>query len=92
MAATARLEVRLGPERKALLERAADLSHVPVSEFVRTAAEERAEQIVREHDSTTHVPAEFFDELLTALDAPTLPNATLAAASKRARELVTRER
>ncbi len=91
MAATARLEVRVRPERKALLERAAELSHVKVSDFVRNAAEERAEQVIREHEATTRVPAEFFDELLAALDAPTRPNASLAAAAQRAQALVTRD-
>lgn len=91
MAATARLEVRVAPERKALLERAADLSHVKVSDFVRSAAEERAEQVIREHDRTTRVPAEFFDDLLAALDAPARPNAALAAAGRRAQDLVVRE-
>lgn len=88
MAATARLEVRVRPDRKALLERAADLSHVKVSDFVRSAAEERAEQVVREHEATTRVPPEFFDDLLTALDAPVRPSNALAAAARRARKLV----
>lgn len=91
MPVTARLEVRVRPDRKALLERAAELSHVNVSDFVRTAAEERAEQVLREHEATTHVPAHFFDDLLAALDAPARPDPALAAAARRARDLVTRD-
>jgi uncharacterized protein (DUF1778 family) len=90
MAATARLEVRLQPDSKARLERAAELAHVSVSDFVRSAAEERAEQVLREHDAQTKVPARFFDDLLAALDAPAQPNDALARAAERARRVVTR--
>lgn len=89
MAATARLEVRVRPDSKARLERAAALTQVPVSEFVRSAAEERAEQVLAEHDTQTVVPAEFYDELLAALDAPAHPNAALSRSARRARDLVT---
>lgn len=85
MAATARLEVRVRSETKARIEQAAALSQVPVSDFVRSAAEDRAEQIVREHDAQTRVPAEFFDELLAALDDPARPSSALARAARRAR-------
>ncbi len=87
MAATARLEVRLQPDSKARLERAAELAHVPVSDFVRSAAEERAEQVLREHDAQTTVPAGFFDDLLAALDAPAQANDALARAAERARSV-----
>ena len=90
MAATARLEVRLQPDSKARLERAAQLAHIPVSDFVRSAVEERAEQVLREHDAQTTVPAAFFDELFAALDAPPQANDSLARAAERARRVVTR--
>ena len=89
-AASARLEFRVRPELKSLIERAADLLHEPVSEFARTAAEEKADRIIREHEATTTVPAEFFDDLLDALDAPANPNAALSRAAKRARTTVPR--
>ena len=89
MAATARLEVRVRPDSKARLERAAALAHVPLSDFVRSAAEDRAEQVLREHDTQTTVPAEFFDDLLSALDSPAQPNKALSRAAQRARDLVT---
>jgi len=91
VAATARLEVRVRPESKALLERAAALAQVPVSDFVRTAAETRAQQLLDEHDATTTVPAGFFDDLMAALDAPAQPRGALAQAARRARGVVTRE-
>jgi uncharacterized protein (DUF1778 family) len=88
--ATARLEVRVRPDSKARLERAAELTHVPVSDFVRSAAEERAEQVLREHETQTSVPAAFFDDLLAALDAPAARNDALARAAKRARDVAAR--
>lgn len=90
MAATARLEVRVDPASKARLERAAELANVPMSDFVRTAAEERADQVLRDHETQTTVPAAFFDELLEALDSPVRPNDALARAAKRARHDVAR--
>jgi len=89
-AASARLEFRVRPDKKSLIERAAELAHEPVSEFARAAAEEKAEQVLREHEATTSVPAEFFDELLAALDAPAAPSAALARAAQRAHETVIR--
>ncbi len=89
-AASARLEFRVRPDQKALIERAAALVHEPVSEFARSAAEEKAEHILREHEAITTVPAEFFDELLAAFDAPPAPNPTLTRAAERARQIVAR--
>lgn len=90
-AATARLEFRVRPDLKSRIERAAELVHEPVGEFARTAAEEKAERIIREHEATTTVPAGFFDELFDALDAPPRPNAALARAARRARKTVARD-
>lgn len=89
--ASARLEFRVRPERKSRIERAAELMHEPVSEFARTAAEEKAERVIREHEATTTVPAEFFDDLLDALDAAPRANEALARAAKQARETLTRD-
>lgn len=89
--ASARLEFRVRPEQKSRIEDAAEVVHLPVSEFVRSAVEERAEQVLREHEATTRVPPEFFDDLLAALDKPAKPNDALAAAARRARDLVSRD-
>jgi uncharacterized protein (DUF1778 family) len=89
MAATARLEVRVRPESKAKIALAADLVNLPVSDFVRSAAEDRAEQILREYESQTRVPAAFFDSLLEALDDSARPSAALQRAAGRARDVVT---
>jgi uncharacterized protein (DUF1778 family) len=89
MVSTARLEVRVRPTDKARLERAAALEQVPVSEFVRSAVEDRTERVLKEHESRTVVPTQFFDQLLAALDAPAAANTALAGAAIRARELAT---
>ena len=90
MVSTARLEFRLAGESKARMERAAEIARVPLSDFVRAAAEDRTDQILREHDATVTVPSAFFDELLEALDAPPIASEKLAAAFKRSRGLVAR--
>lgn len=87
---SARLEFRLRPDRKSLIERAADLVHEPVSEFARSAAEEKAQRVIDEYEATTTVPPEFFEDLLAALDAPAKPNPALKRAAKRARDVVKR--
>jgi uncharacterized protein (DUF1778 family) len=89
--ANARLEYRVTSAARALIERAAEIAGMPPTSFARMAAEERAAQIVREHDATMVVPPEYFDNLLAALDAPAQPNAKLAAAFAQVREAVERE-
>ena len=86
--ASARLEVRVRPESKSRVEHAAALLRVPVSEFVRSAVEERAEQVVAEHETYTRVPATFYDDLIAALETPAEPSAALARAGHRARDVV----
>lgn len=83
-----RFEFRIRPEAKALIERAAQLAQQPVGDFVRSAAEERAERIIQEQDTTT-VPADFFNALLEALDQPAQANEALRKSAKRLASAVT---
>jgi uncharacterized protein (DUF1778 family) len=85
--ATQRLEFRVEPELRSRIERAAVIVALPVSEFVRAAAAERADEVLSAHEET-RVPPEFFDELIAALDAPYSPNEALLRAAARHRELV----
>jgi len=64
------------------------LLRVPVSDFVRSAVEERAERVVAEHETYTRVEATFYDDLIAALDAPAERSAALARAAQRARAVV----
>ena len=87
-AASARLEVRVRPESKSRVEHAAALLRVPVSDFVRTAVEERAEQVMAEHETSTRVPATFYDDLIAALDTPVEASSALSRAARRAGDVL----
>jgi uncharacterized protein (DUF1778 family) len=81
--AATRLEFRIRPEAKRRIQQAADLLALPVSDFVRSAAEMRADQVLR-NSAATVVSADFFDELLRALDHPPRSNAALRRAGRKA--------
>lgn len=65
----ARLELRLDERSKEHIVRAAELSNESVSAFVLLAAAAAADQVLARASHTT-MPADQFDELLAALDAP----------------------
>jgi len=88
MAQSARLEFRVRAEAKEQIEHAADLLGLAVSDFVRAAAEARADQVLRNHALVTSVPTDFFDSLLAALDEPAQPNVSLIKAARRRRDLL----
>jgi uncharacterized protein (DUF1778 family) len=80
-----RLQIRVEPAEKAVLERAAAASHLNVSAFVLQAAAFRAEEVLAERQSIRLTPraAEAFNE---ALDAPAGVNERLAQALERPRK------
>jgi uncharacterized protein (DUF1778 family) len=80
-----RLQIRVEPAEKAVLENAAAASHLSVSAFVLQAAAFRAEEILAERQSIRLTPqaAEAFNE---ALSAPATVNARLAKALDRPRK------
>lgn len=82
-----RLEARLRPEDKALMQRAADLSGRKLSEFVIASAREAAVETVRRHESLVlsdpRDQAAFADALLK----PPAPSRRLQAAARRYRAL-----
>jgi uncharacterized protein (DUF1778 family) len=84
------MEFRIRPESKARIELAAELARESASDFARTAAELRADDVLRTHDLVTVVPAGFFDDLLTALDQPATANPALRRAARRTRKTVSR--
>lgn len=85
--ATARIEIRITPEAKATLERAAALSGETSSSFARAAIENESTRVLREHESVTYVDDEYFEELLTMLVDPTEPNPKLIQAFRDAKKL-----
>jgi uncharacterized protein (DUF1778 family) len=78
-----RLEARVSPDERALIERAAAMAGLSVSAFLVTAAVERADEIITDTTTTT-VPAEYFDKLVAELDR-TEPAPALRRAAVRAR-------
>jgi uncharacterized protein (DUF1778 family) len=80
-----RLQIRVDPADKALLERAAAATHLNVSAFVVQAAASRAEEILAERSSIRLSPeaAVAFSE---ALDRPAQVNDRLAQALRRKRK------
>jgi uncharacterized protein (DUF1778 family) len=79
-----RLQIRVDPADKALLERAAAATHLNVSAFVVQAAASRAEEILAERNSIRLSPqaAAAFSE---ALERPAKVNDRLAQALRRKR-------
>lgn len=80
-----RLQIRVGPADKALLERAAAAAHLNVSAFVVQAAASKAEEILAERSSIrlTREAALAFTE---ALERPGEVNDRLATAMRRKRK------
>ncbi len=79
-----RLQIRVDPERKQLLERAADVTHQNLSAFVLRAASQHAEEVLAERSVIQLSPqaAQAFRE---ALAQPGRVNERLAAALNRPR-------
>lgn len=87
MPATERLEFRVAPAVKTRLELAAELVDEPLGKFVRSAAEERANEILAAEQETVVSPA-FFDELLAALDKPAERNDAMVEAARLRKKIV----
>jgi len=69
---TARLDVRLDPEQKKLIEEAAALSGGTTSSFVQATLLEKARTVIREHRAVERMvlSAEAFDQLVEDLEKP----------------------
>ncbi|MDP1846843.1 MAG: DUF1778 domain-containing protein [Solirubrobacteraceae bacterium] len=80
-----RLQIRVDPAKKSLLERAAVAAHLSVSAFVMQAAATRAEEVLAERPSIRLSPdaATAFSE---ALARPAAVNDRLATALRRERK------
>jgi uncharacterized protein (DUF1778 family) len=79
-----RLQIRVGPADKALLERAAAASHLNVSAFVVQAAASKAEEILAER-SSIRLSREAALAFTEALERPAGVNDRLASAMRRTR-------
>ncbi|HEU4338775.1 MAG TPA: DUF1778 domain-containing protein [Planctomycetota bacterium] len=74
-----RLEMRLTPELKKLLERAAAISGQAVASFIRAVLSERAQEIV-DRQTTTVLSQRDFKRFLSILDKDQEPAPALRAA------------
>ncbi|MHB1784272.1 MAG: type II toxin-antitoxin system TacA family antitoxin [Acidimicrobiales bacterium] len=79
-----RLQIRVAPERKRLLEEAAESSHLSVSAFVLQAAEMRADEILLERQMLRLAP-DAARAFAVALGQPASVNERLATALQRPR-------
>jgi uncharacterized protein (DUF1778 family) len=80
-----RLQIRVGPADKALLERAAAASHLNVSAFVVQAAASKAEEVLAER-SSIRLSARASATFTEALERPAGVNERLAKALRRERK------
>ena len=78
-ATTARIEMRVSEDHKALVEKAASVAGQSVTAFALTTLIERAHQVLLEHE-TTVLSARDRDAFLRAV-SETRPNATLRRAA-----------
>ena len=79
---TERLEMRLSPEQRGLLARAAALNGQVLASFVRSQLVERAQEIIDRHTKTT-LSGRDFDRFLRLLDMDEAPVPALRAAFRR---------
>jgi uncharacterized protein (DUF1778 family) len=81
---TDRVEARVSPDQRERIERAAAFAGESMSTFMVSAAVQRADEVIAERSATV-VPADYFDQLLAALDEPPEKAPRLAAAAKKTR-------
>jgi len=80
-----RLQIRVNPAEKRLLEQAAQSAHLSVSAFVLQAASQQAEQLLAERQNIT-LTLEAAAAFATALAEPAAVNERLRAALRRPRK------
>lgn len=76
--ATERLEARLTPRQKKLINRAAEIMGTPVSRFLIDAAQEKAAKVIRE-GMILDLSMEAEDKILDAIENSSKPNKALKA-------------
>ena len=80
-AATDRLEMRMRPEEKGMLVRAAELEGVKLSQFVLGPALKHARQVIAQAEQVT-TTAKGYKDVLDALAKPPNPTKALIAAMR----------
>lgn len=82
----ARLEARVSPETKALLQKAADLEGRSLTDFIVTTAQAEAYRVIERHQ-TLKLTIEDSEAFIDALLNPPKPNAALQAAALRYKQV-----
>jgi len=82
-----RLEARITPEQKELLQQAAAIEGTSLTDFVVRSAQRAAEQTIRDH-VTIALTARESQAFVEALLEPPAPNAALRAAAEQYRQAV----
>jgi uncharacterized protein (DUF1778 family) len=80
-----RLEARVTPDQKRLIERAAELRGTSVTEFVVVSAQQAATETIREFE-TLSLRDEAREVFVNAILNPPAPNETARAAAQRYKE------
>lgn len=86
MSAVARFELKMDVEEKEILSRAAALAGTTMAAFVRTAAKEKAQELL-DRESRITMSAQDFQEFTRALNGEFTPNAALQNAMSVARKV-----
>ncbi len=83
----ARLEARISPETKALLQKAADLEGRTLTDFVIASVQAEALRVIERHQ-TLKLSIEDAEALVDALINPPKPNDALKAAALRYKQIM----
>jgi uncharacterized protein (DUF1778 family) len=86
MPAIARFDLKMDEEEKDVVSRAAALMGVTMAAFVRTAAKEKARELL-DRESRVTMTAQDFQAFTMALNGAFTPNAALQKAMNAAREI-----
>lgn len=84
-----RMDFRLSPEQKALIEKAAAYSGETLTGFALATLIDEARRVVREHESVT-LTVRDRERFLELLDSPPEPGRGLRRAARRHREIISR--
>ncbi|MGD8107054.1 DUF1778 domain-containing protein [Pantoea sp. FN0302] len=77
-----RIDLRLSPEDKTLIENAAPLSNLTISQFMLASASERAVEVIEQHQRIVLNEASW-KQVMDAISNPPEPNVKLKRAAQR---------
>lgn len=81
-----RIDLRLSPEDKSLIENAASLSNLTISQFMLASASERAAEVIEQHQRIVLNEASW-KQVMDAISNPPAPNEKLKRAARRLQDM-----